>query len=249
MNSIDKAKKIIDNSGNNFHCKVINYFNSKDWEVLISPYYTDNQTNKSREIDLIVEKSFPQEECRRYIGSINVRLYIECKYIPHTNVFWFANKDTESTNNLLKKIVPKYNDSYYIEKHHYLEDKKVAKLFSGGNEVIYKALNQTLNSMVYYRNMPSIMKKPHANILATLMYPLIVCNSFDNFFRTEIDSDKEPVSVENNFQLEVNYAYLSTDNKSINEFFLIDMIDFNRLDEFLSTIENDIYSVSNVVTE
>jgi hypothetical protein len=53
------AKELAEKSGNSFQCKVANYFRANNWAVLLSPYYVDASSDKSRESDLIVEKFFP----------------------------------------------------------------------------------------------------------------------------------------------------------------------------------------------
>jgi hypothetical protein len=258
MTIIEDAKIIIESSGNNFHCKVINYFKEKGWHALISPYYTDNISNKPREIDLVVEKEFPYGDGYSEVrGTINVKLYIECKFIPQLNVFWFYDKDAENTENLVLRTTPHYEGNRYRKDHHYLKDQeRVAKLFAGSNnrnlenEVIYKALNQSLNAMVYHRYSESIIPEStaaHSNILQTLEYPLIVCNNFEKFLRTDVDTDDDPIPIENNFQLEVNYAYMDTEKDHRKEFFLIDIVDFNKLDDFLRVIDDDVTSISHVI--
>lgn len=109
--------------------------------------------------------------------------------------------------------------------------------------------------MVYHRISGSILPEStgenlprrRRNILATLEYPLIICNNFENFLRTEVDSNDDPVLIENNFQLEVNYAYMDTNKNQRSEFFLIDVLDFNKLDDFLDIILNDVRSIANVI--
>ena len=258
MTIIDDAKEIIESSGNNFHCKVINYFKEKGWHTLISPYYTDNVSNKPREIDLIVEKAFPYDDGFGGVrGTIHVKLYIECKFIPQINVFWFSDKDLVNTEKLVINTTPHYERNIYRNDHHYLKDKgRVAKLFSGPNnrnpenEVIYKALNQSLNAMVYHRYSESIIPEStthRRNILQTLEYPIIACNNFEKFLRTDVDTDDDPVLIENNFQLEVNYAYMDNDKNKMDEFFLIDIIDFNKLDDYLVVIDDDVTSITHVI--
>lgn len=260
MSTIDDAKKIIESSGNNFHCKVINYFKEKGWYTLISPYYTDNVSNKPREIDLVVEKAFPYSRgIHKIHGSINVKLYIECKFIPQINVFWFADKDRVRTEKLVINTMPMSDHNNFRNEHHYLKNRdRVAKLFAGGNnkkrnlenEVIYKALNQSLNAMVYHRNTGSIIPETSGtrhDVLQTLEYPVIICNSFDKFFRTEVDTTYDPVPIKENFQLEVNYAYMDFHKNQINEFFLIDVLDFGQLVYFLEIIENDVETVKKVL--
>ena len=251
MTIIDDAKSIIEKSGNNFHCSVINYFREKDWQVLVSPYYMDNAANKPREIDLVVEKAFPyRNDFDQVYGTINVKLYIECKFIPQLNVFWFAEKDLTRANEMITGTVPIFDGNTYRRDHHYIKDgQQVAKLFAGEsgrnleNEIIYKALNQSLNAMVYLRSSSSIIPETRGrgqNILQFLHYPLIVCNSFDRFVRTDINNDNDPVAIDDNFQLEVDYAYTDSSNNHKNEYFLIDVLNIDQLDNFLNVIDNDV---------
>lgn len=248
--ALEEVKSIIDESGNSFHCKVVNYFEQKGWHTLISPYYLDGSSNKSREIDLIAEKYWEcYDKLGRVCGTINIKLFIECKYIPQTNVFWFSDKDKESTMDWLVTNTTMKKDIRYTEEHHYLaSNPKVAKLFASKNkknvenEVIYKALNQSLNSMVYLRNKGSVIpEKQNRNntILKTIEMPVIVCNSFEKFHRVDISDSNIPKPIGNNFQLEVNYAYLDQEKKDRNEFFLIDIIDINKADDFLNQIDSD----------
>lgn len=243
---LDKVKTIIMQSGNTFHCKVLKYLQEKGWTVLISPYYNDNVTSKPREIDLIAEKAFDAKNNR---GFVNVKLFIECKYISQKTVFWFHDKDKQKAEDLVTQTTPLIKDNIYTEKHHYLEGiDSVAKLFaddgkkSADNEIFYKALNQSLNAMVYYRNKESIIKLTPGRkslVLKTVNYPIIVCNSFDNLYRVEIDTDVEPSNITENFQLEVNYAYMTSDGNNKNEYFLIDILNFDIFDSFLEKIEVD----------
>ncbi len=260
MTIIDDAKVIIESSGNNFHCSVINYFRVKGWCIQVSPYYMDNATNKPREIDLVVEKAFPySDQFEGVYGSINVQLYIECKFIPQINVFWFADKDTIKANQMLIDAVPGFDGNHYRNNHHYINSgEQVAKLFSGENnrnlenEIIYKALNQSLNAMVYLRSSSSIIPEARGrrqNILQVMQYPLIVCNSFEKFVRTDINSENDPSIIEDNFQLEVNYAYMDAGSNHRSEYFLIDIIDFNKLDNFLAIIDSDVLAISNVIRD
>ena len=50
----------------------------------------------------------------------------------------------------------------------------------------------------------------------------------------------EPCLIEENFQLEVNYAYMDFDKNHRNEYFLIDIVDFSKIDSFLSEIDSDV---------
>lgn len=250
-----KIKEIIANSGNSFHCNVLKYFQDKGWTVLISPYYNDNVSNKPREIDLIAEKAFDaKDQLNNFFGTVNIKLFIECKHISQKTVFWFHDKDKVQAEDMVVRNTPLRKDNIYTQRHHYLcNSDNVAKLFaderkkSADNEVFYKALNQSLNAMVYYRNRESIIKIASGRksyVLQTVNYPIIVCNSFDALYRVEIGTDVEPSKISDNFQLEVNYAYLTPSGENINEYFLIDILDFNHLDTFLDNLETDSELVS-----
>lgn len=252
---LDKVKAIIAQSGNTFHCKVLKYLQGKDWTVLISPYYNDNVSSKPREIDLIAEKEFDAKNgCGTFLGTVNVKLFIECKHIPQKTVFWFHDKDKLKAIELVNQMIPRGKGHPSIMQHHYLAGvDSVAKLFaderknSADNEIFYKAQNQCLNAMVSCRNKGSIIKLPpgrNGYVLEIINYPIIVCNSFDNLYRVEIDTDIEPPKITENFQLEVNYAYMTSNGNNRNKYFLIDILNFNSFDIFLEKIEVDTGLVS-----
>lgn len=246
---IAEAKEIVARSGNSFHCMVLKYLQSHGWTVLVSPYFNDNVSGKPREIDLIVERAFEiRSRFAEFGGYVNVQLYVECKYIPQKTVFWFHEKDIDKTTALVVSTSPCQRNNIYTKEHHYLCGGRVAKLFADAkskgaeNEVFFKALNQSLNGLIYYRGRGSIIQgRPNQRNYTKYMlsYPLIVCNSFDSLYAVNIDNDDDPVRVESPFQLEVNYAYVSQQGVNANEFFLIDIVDFAGLDGFLELIGKD----------
>ncbi len=241
----EEIQKIITNSGNNFHSKVVEFLRQRKWSVLISPYYSDNQTDRSREIDIIAEKAFGMgNDYRGFIGYNIARLFIECKYITKPVVFWFDNKDkTAASKRILHEtlIDPSENNGM-AEKHHYLKDGDVAKLFAStkdeaANEPIYKAINQSLNALVYYENKITFLNRSHP-IVSRPSYPLILLNDFSNIFRVSMGRDGYDNIADNYFQVEVNYAYLDAERKRKDAYFLIDVVDFTAFDIFLNYIEN-----------
>ena len=246
-NDIEKVKSIIKKSGNAFHGKVLKYLKEKDWTVLVSPYYNDNVSNKPREVDLIADNAFiAANGLNQPIGTINVNLFIECKYIPQKTVFWFHDKDKQKAEDLVLATTPLPKNHPNTQKHHYLGDiDHVAKLFAGEkqrsleNEIFYKALNQSLNAMIYYRGRESIISEQRNHVIITVSYPVIICNSFENLYRVDIESNDDPVKITENFQLEVNYAYLDSNKDPKNEYFFIDILSFDFLDNFLDTIKED----------
>lgn len=255
QDDIDEVRNIISQSGNNFHCQVIKFLKSLGWRILISPYYNDNQTNKPREIDLIAEKSFPINNFwGQMAGEINVRLFVECKYIPQKTVFWFHEKDIEKAENLAIRSFGLRKDNSYTSQHHFLShSNSVAKLFSDGkskqadNETFFKALNQSLNAMVYFRFRNSIIPiKERRNVLKTICYPIICCNSYENLYKVDISAEKlDPEKIPNFFQLEVNYAYCDIEGRDSQEFFLIDIVALDNFSKLLNSIEEDVKIVGH----
>lgn len=253
--SLEKAKDIVKRSGNNFHCKVVNYLREANWTVLISPYYNDNILDKPREIDLIAEKPF-DVFCGNFgniKGTINIKLFIECKYVNNEIVFWFDQKDRQKAEEILTTYTPLRPDNSYTQKHHYLTHNQVGKLFDTGskkqpeNDFFFKAINQSLNALIYYRNSTSIIpnsNKVCPNILTSINYPIILFNTFNKVFHLDMAGQKDLSIVEDNFQVEVNYAYLNQSKNSVNEYFLIDIVDFNRFDNFFSIIKADNDAIS-----
>jgi len=244
MSGKDDFKKLVRESGNNFHCEVVNFLRGKEWETLVSAYYLDSATDKPREIDLIAEKAWVIPSDSGKVTEVVIRLFIECKYISQINAFWFSKMDVESA----KKWIAK--------QHHYLaHNTRVAKLFASKNkpnmesEVIFKALNQCLNSMVYLRGRPFLTVRPSypGRPVKRIEMPMILCNSFSNFCRVDIENQGEPEVIDKNFLLEVNYAYIDQAKNSRNEYFLIDVVDFSKMDDFLEVLENDINAIRHII--
>ena len=254
MVDLKDIEAIVNESGNSFHCRVINHLKEKGWQTLVSPYYMDGATNKPREIDLISEKVFTNRgHFSNAPRALIIKLFIECKYIPQANVFWFSGKNHASAKQWVIDNTPLPADNSFTDKHHYIapEYKKVAKLFASKNrpntenEVIYKALNQSLNAMVYLRDRgdpsrESLEQTGFAyQICGTVEMPVILCNSFADFYRVEMEGSGKPKPIDANFQIEVDYAYIDQHKSHKAEYFLIDIVDFDKLDDFLDVLEAD----------
>lgn len=253
------AQNIIEKSGNRLHTQVVNLLRKEGWSVLVSPYYSDNFTEKPREIDIIAEKKFDVTEVfGEWLGTLDVRLFIECKYLKGKSVFWFDAKDKERAAERIKKDTGMEHPNYDISKLHHAEDAPVAKLFAtdkGGdeNDIWSKAINQNLNAFVYYRGKTDLIppKDKHRvqRSLLHISYPLIVCNSLNEVSRTDMADESEKVEpIKDPFQLEVNYAYTNSAHIGINEYFLIDVMGIQQLSGFLTHLQNnDISSVQEKI--
>src|ERR1017187_4844721 len=130
--NIDQARTLIAQSGNAHQCRVAQFFRDRNWVVLMSPYYIDASTDKPRELDLIVEKSYPVQ--RLYSGpprSVRVRLFIECKYIAQGTAFWFDAMDVAKTGSWIESYTPfRGNHNAYQHQHYVAQGTEVAKLFA-----------------------------------------------------------------------------------------------------------------------
>lgn len=229
-------RELIEKSGNNFHYKVVSFLRNQGWSVLVAPYYNDVLGNKSREIDIVAEKQFEIREPRGVKGILLVRFFVECKYINQETVFWFDSKDMERAKKKICMETGLSDGNQKIKTHHYFIDDRVVKLFESNkkqeNDPIYTAITQVLNASIYFKNNSPIIPNFRGNVLKSLEYPLIVCNDFNNFFKSD------ETKIQDNFQLEVNYAYLDKSKAPVNNYFIIDVIDFNKLSNFLSHLEN-----------
>lgn len=240
------AKKIIESSGNSFHSRVAQWLQESGWHVLISPYYLDQSQNKAREIDLIAERVVPiKNSFGQRKGDVVVRLYIECKFITSHSVFWFAAKDKKAAEKLVCRSGNFRTNNRYTNEHHYISScETVAKVFSTEaksqeQEPFYKALNQVLNAYVSMLRRPTIIPTLHESnhgIRVYLNYPVVVCSDFSKLFRTDFFKNTEPSAIDDNFQLEVQYAYMDTSNIHRDDHFLIDFVAYDQLDKFCTRI-------------
>jgi hypothetical protein len=261
MSSIEEIEKSAKESGNNFHHQVLKRLKDEGCFVQISPYYNDFVSEKPREIDLLAEKTFKVYESsflrEQVKGLINVRLYIECKYIPESVeiVFWFYERDKFKVEELVTKDTGLSAGNSYSRKHHYLKNSdKVVKLINHkvkttrgeDKEIFYKALNQSLNATISLRGKKSIIPNAYLGaqkMIKTIHYPVIVCNSFENFYKMNMDVEGTPSNIKDNFQLEVNYTFIDKDRNQKDEYFLIDVVAIEKLNEFLFSLNDDISAI------
>jgi len=246
----DEVSQLVKSSGNSFHAKVARWLHANKWHVVVSPYYMDQTQNKAREIDLIAEKLWPVKgPFDRLIGDVAVRLFIECKFVPTRSVFWFAEKDQVSAEDLVCASGTFRRDNIYTKKHHYLaQSPRVAKLFASGSnrtqetDPFYKALNQALNAMVSMRGRPvsvPALKGSRGTPRVVIEFPVVVCSSFDQIFAVDFQTESTPEPIADNFQLEVRYAYIDRHNDERDEYFLLDFVEFSQLDKFAEAVDED----------
>ena len=246
-----EIQDLIDSSGNNFHAKVAQWFVADGWEIQISPYYLDQTQQKAREIDLVAEKAWPfKTGFGQHEGYVLVRLYIECKFVPSHAVFWFAEKARREAEELVHSYPGFTPNNTYTAQHHYLaQSTRVAKLFTSSQnkqqetDLFYKALNQILSAYVAFRYQPFRSEHRAAKLhgkLLSLTYPAVVCSSFSKLFAADFLGKLQTSPQNENFQLEVRYAYGESSSTQRNEYFLVDFVSYDQLKDFTQAIENDV---------
>lgn len=245
-----EVTKIVESSGNSFHARVASWFKSNGWEVLVSPYYLDQMQSKAREIDLIVEKTWPVRDLfGREVGDVLVRLYVECKFIPGYSVIWFSDKDSEKAQRLVCRCSAFRPENRYTQEHHYLaHSAQVAKVFASGQgregetDPIYKGLNQVLNAFVAMKGRAPVTQKLRERSggrLIVLEYPVIVCNTFDRLFGTTFFSPDTPRQLSEAFLLELDYAYVDRNGGSQQDYFLVDFVQLSGLEALVNMLDID----------
>ena len=247
--------ELIEGSGNNFHAKVARWFHANGWHTVVSPYYMDQTQSKARELDLVVEKLWPMKNLfGEPEGDVVVRLFVECKFVAAEAAFWFAPKDVSAATALVCSSGPFTPDNMYRLKHHYLAKcQSVAKLFASSNsraqenEPFFKALNQALNATVAMRTKSPVhpsLKGRRWGTVVTLDFPVVVCSSFAQLYAVDFLADSEPVSIQDNFQLEVQYAYLDRAASQRDDYFLLDFVEFAQLASYEADLDADAKSAA-----
>lgn len=259
----DKIEKLVDSSGIITHQKIVQKLRSLGWYVQISPYYKISSTESSKEFDIIAEKPFNNSPPRESsIVQFNVQLFIECKYIKQEVVFWFDEIDINKAVVLNEEkydisIVSPQRGSGDIKMEEIpnLSSKKVAKIFSTNlnkEDVIHKAVDQCLSAKIYYDQYkpgPLFYDFVHIQEAKTkiIRFPLVVCDNFNKLKEVEFENDSFYTnSIQDNFKLELNYSYPDKKNIHIEDYFLIDFIDAEKLEDFIKNfVEKEMQEIIN----
>lgn len=224
--------------------------------MLLSPYYVDNATGRAREIDLLCERlwEFRDPHNRSASRLLRMQLLVECKYIPEetSTVFWFDKGDRAQTRELIATSVPPLKGQSPINEHHYytVRTPGVAKLFASDfrrgeeKEPIYMALNQSLGALIQLAGFPPLTTQQATEVEFTVTprYPVIVCSSFDRFRRTDLKG-ADPLHLNDNFLMEVNYAFSNSANRPLQKYALIDVVSWKLIDQFLRDLDTEAEAV------
>lgn len=254
-----KYQSLVEDSGMITHLKVIDSLrsNGNGWSVRVSPYYYDGVADLVKEIDIVAEKQFNSAEFGRISSvQLNVQLFIECKYIKHEVMLWFDKPDKEKAIEALEKdsglrLAVHASGDILPDSFRYLKAERVAKLFStnsGKEDLIYKALSQSLRALVYYKQWapePIAHKfNGHSEAIShVIRYPVVVCDNFSKLKEINVDANTRAFAVKDlahSFLLETNYVYFNRNKTStINDHFWIDFVDADKLESFLRSLDTE----------
>lgn len=245
MTTIDKASEVISKSGHDLNFKVRDFFIKKGWQVEMSPHYVDIATGKTREFDIIAKKKFQVYGFTNVIGTLEVKLFIECKYIKDTTVAWFGDKDLDKAkkiamdNSLLRNqedIVLGSQNQPAEKLHHYLTSNEVVNLIdkAGQYDPIGEAKYSSLHALIYF-------SEHFGGGSNVINYPVIVIDSYKNMFRREGEGAPKSTPITESFQLEVDYSYPQQNKQAIRKDFLLDVVSYDDLGKFIDNLEaNDV---------
>jgi hypothetical protein len=243
------------NSGMITHLKTVDSLRKKDWAVNISSYYYDNVADLVKEIDIVAEKQFNTNQSARIASSqLNIQLFIECKYINQGIVFWFDELNRKKAIDKVGQmtdlqIAENSSGDISADSFHYLRSKKAAKLFSGNQnneDVIYKAISQSLRAQVYYEQWASgpvtFEFNDHAEVSTKIVrYPIVICDNFSKLNEVDSSTSNYPTKkITDSFLLETNYIYFTKDKTMTkDDYFLVDVVDIDKFIPFLEILEKE----------
>ena len=236
--------KLVKKSGNTLHTKVINVLREASWEVIVSPYYNDDTTDKPREIDIIAQKDYP--EYSSFVTSndslFRLRLFVECKYVSDDVLIWSDPIDQYWAKKYLAGLYGQGMGEAYLNSKMFLTPEgintQVTKIVE--SESLHKGLIQSIHSYQYYKS--SYLGRPvntDKTIQTSRLFLLV--NSYEKIREINIPklkdgkvkiSDIQPV--ENHKTIEINYSYKGTNGRS--EYFLVTLISLKDFKEFLINV-------------
>jgi hypothetical protein len=83
------------------------------------------------------------------------------------------------------------------------------------------------------------LKKRQRVPTVLLEFPVVVCSSFGQMYAVDFFADSSPEVISDNFHLEVQYAYVDRNGTSRDDYFLLDFVEFAKLDAFQAGIDQD----------
>ncbi|MDA2936477.1 hypothetical protein MYX06_04635 [Patescibacteria group bacterium AH-259-L05] len=231
----EELKKIIQNSGNNLHMRVVDKLEALGWDVDLNSYYYDDTAGKPREIDIVASRLYLiNDSFQNPVDSFKIYFFIECKYFSKDICFrlhkvedrkkidaiilWGLNKDEVLRSGL-------------AQKHHYLLESDLAIVYDTipkNQNKIFNALTQPVKSLSFFKE-----RRP----TKAFYYPIVVYDGIPGVYYMESITDLNDLDSlrrESILTFGVNYSYKSVVSDELNtQYFCIDFIHFNKLKYFL----------------
>jgi len=258
-----ELKETIKNSGNNLHLEIVETLKDKGWDIDISAYYCDDITNKPREIDIVAKKRIPifKDKNPEIIKKYNfpIFLFLECKNFQNQIAFRVVDSlfdisksaiNSQTKNFNIEQIL---NETELKNKHHYLVNKKVAKLYDVPYKSlkkkkiderldgqIFESITQPIKSLIFFTREGDISKG--------VFYPVVIYRGIPGFYIIEkgknTDRNLDKLKPVKNLIFGLKYSYREIIGGVAGAFyrtsnFLIDFVHQNEFEKFLQSIEEN----------
>lgn len=223
------------------------------WEVLSQEPYLDSIEWKARNIDLLAiqrrilsNKNWDVFWLKRDV-SIEMRLFIECKFIPESNVpavLYLENKKKENINKafawiqLYDKIKDEFIAKNLFLEHEYSKDEPLVIQCSDNNEDGYwlKAIQQACHWIL---SRDHISKADYS-----IDYPLVI---WDKSSKIKIaDSYNYKIETDYSLWLLYEYKYINPRSKQ-NEIFFVDMLTLDNLHNFILIKTFELTKIQDII--
>ena len=239
-------------SGNNLHLQVVEVLESAGWIVELSAYYTDDLTDKPREIDIYARKKIDVlSHFGDPVGSFSVYLFAECKYFSSEIAFRVqpAKKNREAIVLVGMRGFNEQLERFYTS-HHYMTIRKVGKLYDAYDAAgaqpktrasVFDGLTQSVKSLLSFRD---------KGLSMGVCYPAVIYSGIDGLYELEgSDIDLAGKTKETLSAFELNYAYRSSaTNALLSDYFIIDFLHQSKLNDYLTILERDSQALAGCLT-
>jgi hypothetical protein len=209
-------------NGNTLEKRVEDVLKSNGWKVLPEVFYTDSNTQKPREKDIIAQK---------YQSNYDYTaiLFIECKSIPEETEIYEKGKMEDVESTFIANNIP-FADISEIEKNSQTHYKKYREFFKSkdSKDFLYKAVNQNLQSFDAFRK---------NNQQAGVYYLLVVCDG--NVFYLDDGGNRQSC---NGALIRINT--LDNTFSLPNRECFIEIVLISNLENILKEIEEDIIKIN-----
>ena len=212
--------------GNKLEMQVKNILKKHNWEVSPSLHYTDPNTKKVREKDVIATSlQFPNDKIINYY----VRLFIECKNFPKPTEIYEHTNVSGIENATLHFNIPfaNFSEIERCKDSHFYEHNKIVEL-KDKEDFLHSAINQNLQSFSAFRK----------NTNERGVYFLIVVYNGELFYIDQSGNRKECDNVL--VRIDALDETFNLPNKKC----FIDLVSIQQFENLFEKIKNDIQKIN-----